>query len=141
MSTFFDTSALIPVFLEDHEHHEASFAAFLKADKKHASCAAHSLAEAYSAITRLPGKHRLSGDQAFLFIQSIRDRLKIVSLDGREYVSAIEDAAARGIVGGMIYDMLLARCALKAKAETLYTWNVNHFQRLGPEVARLVKTP
>lgn len=44
-------------------------------------------------------------------------------------------------VGGMIYDMLLAQCALKAKADTIYTWNVNHFQRLGPEVARRIKTP
>jgi predicted nucleic acid-binding protein len=83
----------------------------------------------------------LSGDQAFLFVQAIRDQLKIISLDAREYYSAMEEAATAGIVGGMIYDMLLARCALKAKAETIYTWNVNHFQRLGPEVARRLKTP
>lgn len=141
MKTFFDTSVLIPVFLEDHEHHDASFAAFLKADKKHACCAAHSLAELYSAITRLPTRHRLSGDQAFLFVQAIRDQLKIISLGADEYYSVMEEAATAGIVGGMIYDMLLARSALKAKAETIYTWNVNHFQRLGPEVARRVKTP
>jgi len=66
VKSFFDTSVLIPAFLEDHEHHQASFAAFLKADRKHACCAAHSLAEVYSAVTGLPGAHRLSGDQAFL---------------------------------------------------------------------------
>ena len=141
MNSFFDTSVLIPAFLEDHEHHEASFAAFLKADRKHACCAAHSLAEVYSATTRLPGSHRLSGDQAFLFVQAIRAQLKLIALDTREYYSVMEEAASGGIVGGMVYDLLLARCAVKAKAETIYTWNVNHFQRLGPEVARRVKTP
>jgi predicted nucleic acid-binding protein len=33
------------------------------------------------------------------------------------------------VAGGAIYDALLAGCALKAKAEILYTWNVRHFQR------------
>lgn len=141
MRAFFDTSVLIPAFLEDHEHHEASFAALLAADKKHSCCAAHSLAEVYSALTRLPGKHRLSGEQVLLFLQTIRERLTIISLSGREYYSAIEDAAAGGIVGGATYDALLARCALKARVETIYTWNANHFQRLGVEVAKRVKTP
>ena len=141
MKAFFDTSVLIPVFLEDHEHHEASLAAFLAAEKKRACCAAHSLAEVYSALTRMPGKHRLSGDQVLLFLQTIRERLAVIDLDAREYYSAIEEAAAAGIVGGAIYDALLARCALKAEAERIYTWNVKDFERLGAGIAKLVKTP
>ncbi len=35
---------------------------------------AHSLAEVYSTLTRMPGKHRISGEQAMLFIGSIRER-------------------------------------------------------------------
>jgi len=46
-----------------------------------------------------------------------------------------------GIVGGAIYDAVLAQCALKADAEVLLTWNDRDFTRLGPEIARLVKTP
>jgi predicted nucleic acid-binding protein len=138
---FFDTSVLIPVFMEDHEHHEASLAAFVAADKKLACCAAHSLAELYSALTRLPGQHRLSGEQVLLFLEAIKEHLTIVALDSREYSSAIRDAASAGMVGGMLYDALLARCARKAKAEVIYTWNVQHFRRLGPEVARRIKTP
>ncbi len=68
MKSFFDTSVLIPAFLEDHEHHEASLEAFLKADKKQGFCGAHSLAEVYSTLTRLPGRHRLSGEQVLLFL-------------------------------------------------------------------------
>jgi predicted nucleic acid-binding protein len=138
---FFDTSALIPVFLEDHEHHEASLAAFLAADKQGACCGAHSLAELYSALTRLPGKHRLSGEQVLLFLEAIEERLTVITLGGEEYFSAIKRAAAAGIVGGMLYDALIAECALKSKAENIYTWNVEHFRRLGEEVAARAQTP
>jgi predicted nucleic acid-binding protein len=141
MKWFFDSSVLLPVFHRDHVHHEASLATFVAAEKQNASCAAHSLAEVYSTLTRLPGKHRLSGDQALLFLASIRQRCTVIALDANDYVSAIEGAAAMGIVGGTTYDALLAYCALKADAETILTWNVDHFRRLGPQVARRVATP
>lgn len=141
MKSFFDTSVLIPIFLEEHEHHEASLQVFLKADKKRACCGAHSLAEFYSTLTRLPGKHRLSGEQVLLFLENIRERLTIIALDAEDYAATLEEAAAAGIVGGLIYDVLLARCGLKARAEILYTWNVKHFQQLGPEVSRRLQTP
>ncbi|MGH7812863.1 MAG: PIN domain-containing protein [Candidatus Binataceae bacterium] len=141
MKAFFDTSVLIPVFLEDHEHHERSLAAFLGAGKARDCCAAHSLAEVYSAMTRLPGSHRLSGEQAMLFLGEIRDRLALIALTGTEYYAAIREAAAVGIVGGTIYDVLIARCALKAAANTIYTWNIRHFERFGPAIAERLRTP
>jgi predicted nucleic acid-binding protein len=141
VKSFFDTSVLVAAFLEDHIHHEPSLTTLRTADKKYACCAAHSLAEVYSVLTRMPGKYRLGGEQVMLFLETIRDRLTIVSLDSGEYYSAIGEAAAAGIVGGTIYDALVARCALKAKTETIYTWNVSHFQRLGAVVAKRVKTP
>jgi predicted nucleic acid-binding protein len=141
MKWFFDTSVLIPTFLEDHEHHKASLSAFLEADRRSSCCAAHSLAEVYSTLTRLPGRHRLSGEQVLLFLENIRERLTLVTLDPEEYFATAEEAAAAGIVGGAIDDALLAQCALKSRAETIYTWNVKHFQRLNSEIARRVKTP
>ena len=141
MKSFFDTSVLIPTFLEDHEHHQASLEAFLKAGQKRGCCGAHSLAEVYSTLTRLPGKHRLSGEQVLLFLGNIRDRLTIVTLEAQEYYATMEEAAAAGIVGGTVYDALLARCALKARADTIYTWNLKHFQQFGPEVTKRIRTP
>ncbi len=132
---------MIPTFLEEHQHHEASLEVFLKASKEHGSCAAHSLAEVYSTITRLPRKQRLSGEQVLLFLEHIRERLRLVTLDAEEYFATLEEAAAAGVVGGTVYDALLARCALKARADILYTWDVRHLQQFGPEVTRLVKTP
>jgi predicted nucleic acid-binding protein len=141
VKVFFDTSVLVAVFLENHQHHEASLAAFVSADKVQGSCAAHSLAEVYSVLTRLPGKNRLSGDQALLFLEDVVNRLKVISLDGREYFEAIREAAALGIVGGMLYDMLLVRCALKVNASTIYTWNVDDFRRLSADIVGRVRTP
>ena len=113
----------------------------MKADRAHAGCGAHSLAEVYATLTRMPGSQRADPDQALLILDDIRDRLTLVALDPEEYCSAIADAASQEIVGGTIYDALIARCALKARAKTIYTWNVEHFGRCGPEVASRVRTP
>jgi predicted nucleic acid-binding protein len=99
------------------------------------------LAEVYSTLTRMPGKHRISAEQAMLFVGSICERLSIVALDGEESAGALQASAALGIVGGGIYDALLAHCALKAKAETIYSWNIRHYAHCGPEVAARLRTP
>jgi len=76
-----------------------------------------------------------------LFLETVRERLTLVGLDDTEYWETISQSSAAGIVGGAIYDALIARCAIQARAEILYTWNLSDFQRLGPEVAKRVKTP
>jgi predicted nucleic acid-binding protein len=141
MKAFLDTSVLVPVFLGDHPNHAASLDIFTKFGKNQACCGAHSLAEVYSTLTRMPGKLRVSGEQVMLFIGNIRERLTVVSLDADDYASALEKFAALGVAGGAIYDALLAYCALKAKAETLYTWNRRHFAQFGSEVEKRLRSP
>jgi len=138
---FFDSSVLVPALLPDHVHHARSFAAFAAASRKNAGCAAHSLAEVYSTLTRYPGKQRLSAESAALLVQEVEHRLTLVGLDGDEYLAAINRIAGMGIVGGAVYDALIAACAAKAKADMVYTWNVAHFVLLGNDVARRVRTP
>jgi predicted nucleic acid-binding protein len=141
MKAFFDTSVLVPVFYGDHVHHRASLERFIQFDKSTGCCGAHSLAEVFSTLTRMPGKHRISGEQAMLFIGSIQQRLSIVALQGDEYAEALEASAARGIIGGGIYDAILASCAMKAEAKTIYSWNLRHYALCGPEVTRRLRTP
>lgn len=102
---------------------------------------AHSLAEVYSTLTRMPGKYRISAEQAMLFISNIRERLSIIALSGDEYARALEASAARGIVGGGIYDAMLAHCAIKTQATTIYSWNSRHYAQCGPEVIQRLRTP
>lgn len=141
MKGFFDTSVLVPVFYGDHVHHKASLDLFIKFDKSTGCCGAHSLAEVYSTLTRMPGKHRISAEQAMLFVGGIRQRLSVIALDADEYADALEAAAALGIVGGGIYDAMLARCALKAKARVIYSWNVRHYALCGPDAVQRLRTP
>jgi predicted nucleic acid-binding protein len=141
MKAFFDTSVLVPVFYGDHEHHGPSLKRFVQFNKATGCCGAHSLAEVYSSLTRMPGKHRISGEQAMLFIGSIREHLSIVALDGDEYADALEAAVALGIVGGGIYDAMLAHCAVKAGAATIYTWNIRHYSLCEQQLTRRLRTP
>jgi predicted nucleic acid-binding protein len=69
------------------------------------------------------------------------ERLTLIALTDEDCVRTIEDNAGLGIVGGTIYDALLARCAVKAKAETIYTWNIRHYQLLGPNITKRLSTP
>lgn len=141
MKAFFDSSVLVATFYGDHEHHRPSIEAFLRFDKKSACCGAHSLGEIYGTLTGMPAPRRVSGNEALLFLGNIRDRLTLVALDEQEYFRVVEAAAEAGLAGGAIYDAILGRCALKAKAQVIFTWDVKDFMRLSPEIARRVKAP
>ena len=109
--------------------------------KKDACCGAHSLAEVYATLTGMPGQRRVSGNEALLFLGDIRDRLTLVALEEQEYFQVAEGAAAAGLASGAIYDAILGHCALKARAEVIYTWNTKDFLRLPPAIAGRVKNP
>jgi len=141
MKAFLDTSVLVAAFYGDHEHHDPSLDIFLRFGKKNTGCGAHSLAEVYATLTAMPGKRRVGGDAALLFLRDIRDNLTLISLDDRDYFETIEEAAAISLASGAIYDALLGHCALKAKAEFLYTWNTQDFLRLPRPIASRVRRP
>jgi predicted nucleic acid-binding protein len=139
--SFLDTSVLVATFYGDHEHHDPSFNLFSQQRKSTACTAAHCLAEVYAVVTGMPGKDRASPDEALLFLRDVRDRLMLVTLNDIEYFTVLEATAAIGVSGGTTYDAIVAKCAVKAKAQTLYTWNVKHFKRLGEDVASRVRQP
>jgi predicted nucleic acid-binding protein len=65
----------------------------------------------------------------------------LVSLEGDDYPDRIREAAAKRISGGAIYDALIARCAVQAGADEIFTWNTRHYQLLGAEVSERIKSP
>jgi predicted nucleic acid-binding protein len=141
VKAFLDTSVLVATFYADHQHHPPSIDLFLRFGKKDACCGAHSLAEVYATLTGVPGKRRVSGDEAMLFLGDIRERLTLAALDGQEVFEMAEESAASGLAGGAIYDAILGHSALKPKAEVIYTWNPKDFLRLPPAIASRVTTP
>jgi predicted nucleic acid-binding protein len=141
MEAFLDSSVLIAAFYEDHVHHDASFRVFHQQTKVAGCTAAHCLVETYAVVTGMTGKNRASPDDALLFLNAVCDRLTMVTLDGGEFVDVLSTASTEGIIGGTTYDALIGRCALKADAKVLYTWNTKHFKRIGGQVAARLREP
>ena len=140
MKQFFDSSVLVPVFYADHPQHAPSTKIFLAAGKDD-FCALRTLGEVYATLTGLPVRPRITGSEGMSIVKQITERLTIVALGEREYISALESAASGTIIGAAVYDALIAHCALKARADVLWTWNVRDFARLGTAVAKITKTP
>lgn len=141
MTIFLDTSVLVPVFLADHPHHAACMELFSKCEPLTACCAAHSVAELYSTLTRIPAPHRASPEQAIQCVEKVAAQLRLVALDGAATLAALRHAASQRIAGGTIYDLLIATCALRSEADRIYTWNTRHFQQFGPNVTSRLATP
>lgn len=141
MKEFFDTSVLVASFWHGHRDHEASLKRVAAANQGKSACALHTLAEVYATMTALPVKEVIPPDQALLFVQEVRARFTLVTLNEAEYCETIEQAAERGLSSGRVYDALLLRCASKIKAEVVYTWNLKHFKTIDPKQADKVRTP
>jgi predicted nucleic acid-binding protein len=141
MMEFFDTSVLVASFWSGHHDHEASLKRVAAANKKKSCCALHTLAEVYASMTSLPVKAVPLPEQVLLFVEEVRDRFTVITLNEHEYYETIQQAAERGFSSGRIYDALLLRCAAKVKAEVIYTWNLKHFQVIDPKQAHKIRTP
>ena len=141
MKAFLDSSVLVASFYGDHNRHESSSDLLLRQNARTACTAAHCLAEVYSTLTGMPGKYRATADEALLFLDELVERLALVALEPKEYIEVLQQSAAAGITGGGVYDAIIGRCARKAKAESIYTWNTKHFTRLGDEFATRTRTP
>ena len=96
--------------------------------------AAHSLAETYAVLTRLPGPNRLRSGDAIALLEANWRETPVIHLTAAETWRTLRRAHRRGMIGGQTYDMLIAACALKAGATTILTWNVRHFARTTPEI-------
>ncbi len=141
MRDFFDTSVLVAAFWRGHGQHAASLRLFAAARKEQSACGIHTLAEVYASMSALPVKPMIPSEQAFLFVEEVRQRLTLVSLSEREYLATIHQASEQGLTGGRIYDALLLRCAENCAAQHIYTLNLKHFQAIAPRLASRMRTP
>ncbi len=126
---FCDTNALVATVCSWHEHHGRTLAELERRRRagEELVLAAHSLAETYAVLTRLPAPNRLRSEDAIALLTANWRETTVISLNATETWSALHDAQRRGVVGGQTYDMLIAACALKAGATTILTWNERHF--------------
>jgi toxin FitB len=136
-----DTNCIVGVILRGHPHHQQAVAAISLRLNRGASLhlAAHSLIEAYSVLTRLPAAVRLSGIEARTALyENFVSRGQVWTLMAEEYVQLLDRAAGASILGGQIYDAVIAACALKAGADVLLTFNERHFRRFASPTLEIV---
>jgi predicted nucleic acid-binding protein len=135
MKVFLDTSVLISAVVKQHVSHERSFAVLerIHGRQDEGIISAHSLAEMYAVLTKLPPPYRHTPEQALLSIEeNVLKHFKTVSLVGSEYAALLREAAGTRIQGGTVYDALLLKSATKAGVTAIYTLNLKHFQAIAP---------
>jgi len=133
MKVFCDTNVLVAAFLTNHPHHNAARPVVerIKALRDEGLVATHSLAEAYAVLTRLPGADQVAPSIAWqLIFDNVVKNFSLIALSAKEYSKTLEDAVANNVAGGKIYDALLLAAAVKGRAESIYTFNVAHFQSM-----------
>jgi hypothetical protein len=67
-----------------------------------------------------------------MIAEGLRKKVSVQTLPARLYERAVDRVAARGMASGAVYDALHVECAEAAGCQRLYTYNLSHFERLGP---------
>lgn len=103
-----DTSAAIPLLMEQHDAHKVVASAV---GDRPLSLAGHSLAETYSVLTRLPGDSRLEIDDAITLIDTrIESVLPLSDSVQRTLHRRLRDV---GVSGGAVWDGIIALTAVE----------------------------
>ncbi|BAU40283.1 type II toxin-antitoxin system VapC family toxin [Leptolyngbya sp. O-77] len=141
MKVLYDTSVLIAALLVEHRSHDLAFPKLELAQRGEVEgyLSTHSLAEIYAVITRLSQPLKVLPDEAEAAIADLLKYLEPVPLLAEDYRKAIALMRTFKLVGGGIFDTVIAQAALKAEVDHLLTLNPKDFIRLGDKVAALVQ--
>lgn len=145
MKIFLDTNVLVAAVSGRHTHHAQAFPllARVQQGKDEGFVSAHSLAEMYAILTKLPVPFRHTPEQALLSIEeNVLGFFHIVALTGADYKALLRDSALAGVQGGTIYDALVLGSASKAGVERVFTFNLKHFQAIASKAMKpLLESP
>ncbi|HML54683.1 MAG TPA: PIN domain-containing protein [Solidesulfovibrio magneticus] len=133
MKVFFDTSVLVAAMVKSHPMHQRAFPWYLKSRRGEIemAVAAHGLAETYACLTTYPSRPRISPVAAMALLrESIVRTSTVVSLDGRDYLEALDMVSDKGRGGGSVYDALHVIAAEKNGADLVLSFNRKHFEPL-----------
>ena len=135
MTVLLDTNVLFAALSPGHQFHVRSRAwlAEVQAGRHAGVVSAHSLCELFANLTRVPVRPdpiRTPAEAGDLIRREVLPHFTSIPLDAAEYVGVMNDAAASGLQGGMIYDAIIAAAARKAGADRPVTANLKHFPRV-----------
>ena len=144
MKVFFDTSVLVAAFVPAHPRHERAFDQMRRArsGKDRMLTSAHNLAEVYSVLTTLPLSPRISSAAAARIIrENLEGRADVQPLAAADYLEVVRHLGDAGLAGGIIYDAVVCRAAVRAGAEMILTFNPKDFRRVWPDSGIRIEEP
>ncbi len=144
MTVFCDTSVLVAACIRKHPHYARArpVLAAVAAGEDAGIISAHSLADAYSALTSAPVVPRILPTEARVIIATnIQRHFQLVPVTLGMYERAMDICVGRGLGGGKVYDALLIECARHVHSERIYTFNLQDFRRLAPDLAERLVAP
>lgn len=144
MTVFCDTSVLVAACIRTHPHYERARPVLesIAEGKDVGVASAHSLAEMFSALTSVPVTPRILPSEARAIVATnVQRHFRFVDITVAMYERAMEICVGRGLGGGRVYDALLIECARLAEAERMYTFNLQDFRRLAPDLADRLAAP
>lgn len=133
MRVFFDTSVIVAASVADHPHQSRAWPALQRVamGKDQGFVGAHSIAETYAALTRVPVVPRIHPSEAARIVRDNVLRIcSVVPADAAQYLEALATVQEKGLAGAKIYDALLLACAARSGAERVYTFNLSDFREL-----------
>ncbi|HEV3111349.1 MAG TPA: PIN domain-containing protein [Candidatus Binataceae bacterium] len=139
MNVFLDTNVLVAASEENHPHYAQARPALrrvaLGEDK--GFMGAHSIAEIFATLTRLPVQPRIHPVEAVRIItDNILPHFEVIPIGKKDYIEALRMIVDGGWSGAKIYDALLVGCAARCPADRIYTFNLGDFRLLAPAALR-----
>ena len=144
MKVLVDTSVFVASMIASHQSHPQArqWIDSIRNGSVAAVVSAHSLAETYSVLTRIPPPQRLSAAVAWRLIkQDILEITEVLALTSQEYQDLIARLAQSQIVGGAVYDAVIADVALKSQVDHIVTLNPRDFRRVNPLLTATIIVP
>ena len=134
-ATLIDTSFCVAAYVLSHPKNDVAIR-WLEGAKNgdyQAYLCLHSIAEFYATLTRMPVRPRISGKQAYhLIFDELLTYCSVVVLDEADYKTVLSLLSASELVGGLIFDALIAHAAVKVGANRILTLNTKDFPRAYP---------
>lgn len=142
MSFLCDTTVLFAASDAGHVHHRASLEVVAAARPVRSFVAAHSLAELYATLSGIPGPRVRRLDQVLEAVEHAARQFTPVTPSLDDYLWVLRHVAGAEARSGQVYDALILKCAERAGVESVYTWNLAHFERIAwPAMADRIRTP
>ena len=142
MSFLCDTTVLFAASDAAHRHHGPSLELVARARRSSSFVAAHSLAELYATLSGIPSPRMRRLGQVLEAVEQASRMFTVVTLEADDYLWVLRQVAGAEARSGQVYDALILKCAERAAVETVYTWNVAHFERVAwTGMAGRIRTP